>query len=71
MWISCAQHLAGERHQFHPVGRGAGAGAQHGEVGGEDPLDGVQDALGGHAVFVQDGQRVVAPFHVKPGDDAP
>ena len=66
-----AQDFAGEGHQFHPFGRGAGAGAQQGEVGGEDPLEGVKQRAGQHAVFMQHGQRVIAAFHVKPGDDAP
>ena len=66
-----AQDLAGEGDQFHPLGAGAGAAAQGGKIGGRQPVERGQQAVGRHAVFMEDGQRVIPPLHVQPGDDAP
>ena len=66
-----AQHLAGEGDEVHAVRRGAGARAQDRGVVGADPVQRVEQRLRHHAVFVQHGERVVAPFHVEPGDGAP
>ena len=60
-----AQDLSGQRNKLHPFGRSAGAGAQVCQIIRRDPVQRFDHRFRGHAIFMQNRQRIVAPFHIQ------